>query len=164
LKRHISHHTFLALAIVGGVCITLLLGGDPSGRSMSSITELFTGGLLLPRIVLESGQWNGALFDIVVTVPEESIHLQNGQPLLVTVELTNFGRPGETNVTLTYLIAGDNGRLALIEHEKRVVETQQSFLKTLALPGVAPGQYHLYVELLYSNASAIGTSQFRVID
>ena len=51
----------------------------------------------------------------------------------------------------------------LIEHEKRVVETQASFLKTIDLPDLSYGNYKLFVEMLYSNTSAIATGEFRAI-
>jgi len=83
---------------------------------------------------------------------------------LVSIDLINFGGPGKTNVSLAYIITNSEGDIVLIEHEKRIVETQDSFLKTIDLPDeLKYGDYKILVEMLYSNTSAVTTGEFRVL-
>ena len=103
-----------------------------------------------------------ALFDIILTIPEKSKFIESGEKLLISVELLNFGQPGKINVTLNYIVTNSFGDLVFIEHENRVVETQISFLKELDLPKLR-GRHKLFVELLYSNTSAIASEEFTVV-
>ena len=116
------------------------------------------------KIILEAAEAIGdALFDIILTIPEKSREIESGEDLLISIELINFGGPGETNVSIAYIITNSKGDIILIEHEKRVVETQASFLKTIDFPDLSYGKYKLFVEMLYSNTSAITTGEFKVI-
>lgn len=123
------------------------------------------GPFYLPvKIILEKTKAiSDALFDIILTIPEKSKEIISGEDLLVSIELINFGGPGETDVSINYIITNSEGDIVLIEHEKRIVETQASFLKEIDLPDVMYGDYKLFVELLYSNTSAIATEEFKVI-
>jgi len=104
-----------------------------------------------------------ALFDIILTIPEKSKLIEPGEELLVSIELINFGGPGRTPVAISYIITDSDGNLVLIEHEDRIVLTQMSFLKTIELPELPRDNYKLFVEMLYSNTSAITTGEFRVV-
>jgi len=106
---------------------------------------------------------SNALFDILATIPEGSREIIPGEDLLLSIELINFGEPGKTNVSINYIITNSKGDIVLIEHERRIVETQLSFLKEIDLPDLKYGDYKLFVELLYSNTSAIATDEFRFI-
>ena len=106
---------------------------------------------------------SNALFDIIVTIPEDSREVIPGENLLLSIELINFGEPGKTNVSINYIITNSKGDIVLIKHERRVVETQLEFLNEIDLPDLKYGNYKLFVELLYSNTSAIATDEFRFI-
>jgi len=116
------------------------------------------------KIILEKIEAVGnALFDIILTIPGKSRGAISSEDLLISIELINFGEPGKTNVSIAYIITNSKGDVVLIEHEKRVVETQTSYLKTIDLPDLESGYYILFVELLYSNTSAIATEEFTII-
>lgn len=160
----------LGSTILIGLIVTLV-GIGSGGRDIEGITvfvksEIQEKGLFyLPvKIILEVAEAIGdALFDIVLTIPEKSREIESGEDLLISLELINFGGPGETDVSIAYIITNSKGDIVLIEHEKRVVETQVSFLKTIDIPDLSYGKYKLFVEMLYSNTSAIATGEFRAI-
>ena len=104
-----------------------------------------------------------ALFDVVLTVPEQSKSLRPGEELLVSVELTNFGEQ-LTNAEITYIITRvDGGEMVFIEHESKVVKAQDQFLKTLALQELPLGKYYVYVHLLYGESTATASGEFTVM-
>lgn len=157
---------FLALAI-GVFMSTGTNGGDASGVTSYIKAKIpVSERLFVPvKIILEKAEAIGnALFDIILTIPEKSREITPGEDFLVSIELLNFGGPGKTNVSISYIITNSVGDVVLIEHEKKVVETQQSFLKTIDLPDeLTYGDYKLFVEMLYSNTSAVATGEFRVL-
>jgi len=114
------------------------------------------------KIIPLEREATGALFDIILLVPEKYREVKSGEELLLSVELFNFGGPGETTVYISYIITNSQGDVVLIEHEERTVETQDSFLKEIQLPEVKYGTYKVFIEMLYSNTSAVATSEFRV--
>ena len=102
------------------------------------------------------------LFDITVTIPEQSRVLKSGEPLQAAISLTNLGVQ-KTEATLTYLvIREDGGELVYIEHEKKTVETQEQFFKTIPLQKLPPGAYRLYAHLLYGEATATASEEFQI--
>lgn len=162
----ISLTVFLALAIGA------FMNTGTDGEDLSSITtypkgkiKAITEAVYMPiKIILEKAEAIGnALFDIVLTIPEKSREIIPEEDLLVSIELINFGGPGKTNVSLSYIITNSDGDIVLIEHEKRIVETQDSFLKTIDMPDLKYGDYKILVEMLYSNTSAIATGEFRIL-
>jgi len=151
---------FLALAI-GVFMSTGTNGGDASGVTSYIKAKIpVAERLFVPvKIILEKAE-----ADIILIIPEKSKEITPGEDFLVSIELLNFGGPGKTNVSMSYIITNSVGDVVLIEHEKKVVETQQSFLKTIDLPDeLTYGDYKLFVEMLYSNTSAVATGEFRVL-
>lgn len=103
-----------------------------------------------------------ALFDVKVTVPDQSKVLAAGNELLLSVELTNIGSQ-KTDALITYIVTKeDGGEMVFIEHETKVVETQAQFLKSLALQSLPPGKYRIYVHLLYGQSTATSSDEFKV--
>ena len=167
IKMGISLTVFIALAI-GIFMNTGIYGGDASGVTsyIKAKISLNKEDPYLPvKIILGKAEAIGnALFDIILTIPEKSRELTPGEDLLTSIELINFGDPGKTNISINYIITNSKGDIVLIEHEKRVVETQDSFLKTIDLPDkLKYGNYRLFAEMLYSNTSAVATGEFRVL-
>jgi len=121
--------------------------------------------IFLPvRIVRETTEAiKNALFDITISLPEKPKEGVPAKDLLVSVNLINFGEPGKINVSINYILTNSNGDIILIEHEKRTIETQMSFLKTIELPELPPDSYKIYAELMYSNTSAIAAEQFDIL-
>jgi hypothetical protein len=159
---------FLFLVLFAAIGIALLFLGSPSFTTFLNSDgglSLFSQGPLNPIKIISgiTGAATKALFDIALTIPPESANINPGQSLLTSVALTNFGSEGQTNVSLTYIVTNSRGYVVFIEHENRVVETQESFLKTLALPRLDSGEYHLFSELIYSNTSAIASGTFNVV-
>ncbi len=106
---------------------------------------------------------NNALFDIRLSIPKISREITMGENLLVSIDLINFGDPGKISTSISYIITNSNGDIILIEHEKKVVETQTSHIKVIDLPDLSSGNYKLFVEVIYFNASAIAVEEFKVI-
>lgn len=117
------------------------------------------------KIILQKAkEATGALFDIVLTIPENSRLLTYGENLPISIELINFGGPGKTNVSISYIITNSRGDIVLIEHEDKTVYTQTSFLKVIELGNAPMDDYKIFVEMLYSNTSATATGEFSVVD
>lgn len=133
------------------------------GNNDLSLEKLKRGAAPAVKIIRDSAEKIGdALFDIILTIPDDEILLREN--LLISVELTNFGSAGKTDVELTYIITDSFGNVVLIEHEKRVVETQLSFLKEINLPNdLGYGNYNLLVEMLYSDTSALASKSFKIM-
>ncbi len=154
------------------VSLVVVMGGISFiGRSGSNeiTTTLGTLSPPLERLVASlqviPGPGIGAeqgLFDVILTIPAESISLSPGEELLFSVELTNFGTE-QTEIDITYLIIQANGGdIVYIEHEKRVVENEVQFLKAIQLQDLPFGIYKAYIHLLYANATATASGEFNV--
>lgn len=102
------------------------------------------------------------MFDVKLSIPEKYKLISPGEDVSVIVELINFGEAEKTNVSISYIVTNARGDIVLMEHEKKVVEPQMSYLKTIDLPYLESGNYKLFVELLYSNRSAIANGEFNV--
>ncbi len=151
---------FLVLVIIIGAGqndfgITTYLGGNntPIIESPNTFTKIITG---------ETNPTSNALFDIKLSVPEKYRLISLGEDVSIVIELINFGETEKTNVSISYIITNSEGDVVLIEHEKKVVETQMSYLKTIDLPSLQSGNYKLFVEILYSNTSAIANGEFNI--
>ena len=160
------------LAVFLILAIGVFMSTGTNGEDASGITSYIKAKiplserLFMPvKIILEKAEAIGnALFDIVLIIPEKSREITPEEDLLVSIDLINFGGPGKSNVSLAYIITNSEGDIVLIEHEKRIVETQDSFLKTIDLPDeLKYGDYKILVEMLYSNTSAVTTGEFRVL-
>ncbi len=115
---------------------------------------------VLPSLGVGAGS---ALFDVILTVPEQSKSLRPGEELLVSVELTNFGEQ-LTNTEIIYIVTRvDGGEMIFIEHESKEVKVQDQFLKTLALQELPLGKYYVYVHLLYGESTATASGEFIVM-
>jgi len=119
----------------------------------NTITKIITG---------ETNPTGNALFDIKLTIPEKYKVISSGENISIIVDLTNFGEAGKTNVSLTYIITNSKGDIVLIEHEKKVIETQMSYFKTIDLPYLERDNYKIFIEMLYSNTSATANGEFNV--
>lgn len=153
-----------AILVLGAFGVSVSSGLFSGG--IESVTMLGTGEINVEhkaaKIIPFSSEKTGALFDLVLTIPEKSKYLKSGDDLLVSLELTNFGGPGKTPTMITYIITNDAGEIVMIEHENREVETQSSFLKEIDLPEGMYGSYKIFVEMLYSDTSASAQDEFRV--
>jgi len=103
-----------------------------------------------------------ALFDVLLSIPEESQTVATGKNLSATISLFNLGRPGKTNVRLKYQVTDAQGNVVLEDQDEMIVETQSSFLREFALKGLGQGDYTLHAMLLYENATASASAGFRV--
>lgn len=163
--------TFVTFALVGGFLvlvgmIALNRGSLPITTYLGERTTLITKGITNTFTKIITGETNpssNALFDITVTIPEKYKFIGQSDDISLIVELTNFGEAEKTIVSLSYIITNSQGDLVLIEHEKKIVETQMSYLKTIDLPYLESGKYKLFVELLYSNTSAMANGDFDVL-
>src|SRR3989338_1658101 len=150
----------LYLILVVGVF--LLIGGisllSNSGNKVTSFLDSNPTSLrdIIPSLKTVpslGANADGALFDISLTIPEKSQSLSPEEELLLSIELTNIGSQ-ETNVALTYLITRkEGGEIVYIEHENRMVQTQDQFLKSLLLQELPAGNYYVYVHILYNDAT-----------
>jgi len=105
----------------------------------------------------------GSLFDVVMTIPEKMRTIRSGEDLLISMEMINFGESGHTDTELTYIITKeDGGDVVYLEHEERIVETQDQFLKYLELGNLQHGNYKVYAMLVYDNSTATASSEFEV--
>nr|MCK4930262.1 hypothetical protein [Nanoarchaeota archaeon] len=145
------------------LAFTNIIEGEDSSITTYLGEQTKIASLLPPlKLILEKTRsTSNALFDIILTIPEKSKRISPGENLLISIELINFGGPGKTDVSISYIITNDEGDVVLIEHESRVVETQTSFLKEIDLPALKYGVHKVLVELLYSNTSAVATGEFR---
>jgi len=117
-------------------------------------------GVVVPPITSIA---TSALFDIVLTVPKKSQQIREGDDLLIAVELLNFGSSGPTPVSISYIVTNSEGDVVLLEHDDRIVETQQSFIRDIGMSRVkSHGNHKLFVEMLYSDTSATATGEFYV--
>ena len=155
--------TFVGLSMGGG----LMKRGDLSSittyvESENPVKELFNGPV---KIIREATEAIGdALFDIILTIPDKSRQIKPNEDLMLSIELINFGSHGKTDVSLAYIITNSYGDVILIEHQDKVIQTQASFIKEIDLPEkLTYGTYKIFIEMLYSNASAIATGEFEVI-
>ena len=145
---------------LGAVTFLVSPGESPTSFVQSSLAEKVAS---LPLIIREqTAQALKALFDLHITILPEQKTRSVGQPLSFSVELLDIQSSGAVPITLNYLVTNEKGDVVYIEHEQKVVETQSSFLKELRLPQLSPGQYKLYVELLYSDKSAAARDEFKV--
>lgn len=163
--------TFVTLTLIVGFLIAVsILIMNQSGFSVTTylgekentlIQEIST--TFTKIITGETNPTGNALFDIKLTISEKYKLINSGQNISIIVDLTNFGEAGKTNVAISYIITNSKGDIVMIEHEKKVVETQMSYLKTLDLPYLESGNYKIFIEILYSNASATANGEFNVI-
>lgn len=161
-KKYVVIPGLLAVALVllvGGISF---LGDNSSNIITTSLgTEPSPLQRLTPALRSVPGLGSGAgqaLFDVTLTIPQNSVSLSPGEELLLSVELTNFGLE-PTEADLTYIISrAQGGEIVYIEHEKRPVEQEDHFLKTIALQDLPFGIYKVYVHVLYANGTATGTA------
>lgn len=156
--------SLLVLGLFGlGISTGSLSGGLESITGIVGVkTSDLSSSPTITKIIPLKREATGALFDIIVKIPEAYQEVKSGEELLISVELFNFGGPGKTDVSIAYIITNSEGDVILIEHEERVVETQDSFLKEITLPETRYGDHKLFVEMLYSNTSAVATGEFHV--
>lgn len=134
--------------------ITMLTGSSVA----SSLSDTLTAIKVIPTLGIDSGE---ALFDVTLTIPEKSEVIHPGDSLLLSVELVNFGT--NTDTSITYIVTKEKGGdIVYVEHEDRVVEAQDQFLKTLELQELPYGNYNVYAHLLYGEATAIASGEFMV--
>ena len=152
--------TFLLVAVImlnqGQFSITTYLG------EKIPIPEENTSGTFT-KIITEGKSSGNALFDISLNIPEKYKLIRPYEDVSVVVELVNFGDAEKTIVDVSYIVTSAKGQIVLIEHEERIVETQDSYLKIIDLPYLEKGDYKISVEILYSDKSAIAEGQFSVI-
>src|SRR3989344_2119448 len=166
-KKKTAHRTVLWGVLLSVVVITL--GVISFLAEETSPTSFVEGSFAqkiasVPVIVREhTAQAVAALFDIHLSILPESKIVEQGEALLVSVELRNLGQPGKVSVNLNYIITNEEGSVVYIEHETKEVETQDTFLKEIVLPKLSYGKYKLLVELLYSDTSAVAQEEFRVV-
>ena len=162
-ERHGPFLAVIGLIILIGF-IGLFFGSEqPLGSLTTYLGERTAALPNTPVIIRQQVQRLGnALFDLHVTIPEKSQEIKAGEDILISVELVNFGNPGKTDVALSYIITNVQGEIVLIEHENQAIETQGSFLKSIHLPNLPLGKYTVFVEILYSDKSAIASSEFKI--
>ncbi len=91
-----------------------------------------------------------ALFDIAFHVDQKSKEVMAGTEILTTVSLINFGEPGKVVATVVYVVKNANGDVVYELEEQVPVETQNEFVKSLAIPReLEPGAYTIGVTLKY---------------
>jgi hypothetical protein len=167
-KKPKTIKVFVVLFLFSAISMGLFFLGSPP-----SITT-FIPHEIVPNIVTEGSNpitiMSGAtvvettaLFDIALNIPKEFVKGNPENVFIISVALTNFGSEGPKDVSLAYIIIDSKGDVVFIEHENRIVETHSSFLKTLDLPDLKQGEYQLYSELLYYNATAIASGKFKII-
>jgi hypothetical protein len=106
---------------------------------------------------------NDALFDVVLNIPEQFKSLLPGNDLLISLSLTEIEKIGPTDVIINYIITSvRDGKVVLLDHESRLVETHDEFLKSLATGNLSSGKYNLMVEMLYSDTWAASSAEFFV--
>jgi hypothetical protein len=107
-----------------------------------------------------------AIFDIIITIPNDYKIVNPGDQLLATIKLVNLGSAGRIDVSLDYWIADSEQNILLENKETVAVETQASFVKTFVIPADAKsGQYSLNAKLTYSETKqATAGDSFKVAE
>ena len=165
MKQSKEKRSVIIAVFIGTILILTLMIFIESGISgiTTFVAPEYTNFSSVVKIVREKTSAVGnALFDVTILVPEKSKVVGPDDDVLLSIELRNFGDPGKINITFTYIVTDDRGKVKLIQHEDREIETQGSFLKTLDPPTLKRGTHTIFVEMLYSNTSAVGTDTFRV--
>ncbi len=91
-----------------------------------------------------------ALFDIAFHVDQKSKEVMSGTEILTTVSLINFGEPGKVVTTVVYVIKNGAGEVVYELSEQVPVETQNEFVKSIAIPReLEEGVYTIGVTLKY---------------
>ncbi len=125
---------------------------------------IITSGELQKEIlvVIES-QMKRGLFDVRVEIPKEFLTVKKGSDLPININLYNLGDIGRIDANITYVIKNDANKEVATSQETLAVETQASFIKTLAIPSSIPdGNYIVYVRADYQDTSAGASAFFTV--
>lgn len=163
-KKYVYVPVLIIIVFILSVWVASLMPGlrgvtMSMGAGVPTLKGITTSLKAIPT--LGAGE-NGALFDVILNVPEKSKALSPGDGLLISVELNNVGSQ-KTDTLLTYIVTReDGGDIVYIEHEHRAVETQDQFLKTIDLQELPFGEYKIYLHMLYANATATASGEFKI--
>jgi hypothetical protein len=163
-QRGIIARILLAALVVTGGLVLYELDGSVAldDLSMFSNGGISVSDSITKVVISQRSQDRGALFDVMISLPEEKSILR-GERLTFATTLYNIGRGGKTDVELVYIVSDNKGNIIYVENENRVVETQDTFVKNLDLGDLRPGSHKLFVELLYSNLTAVASDEFTVL-
>jgi len=89
-----------------------------------------------------------ALFDLNINIIKRELKI--GEPVLVTIELLNFGTSGAFNVLLVYDVIDSKGNIIYTEDETQSINIQKQFTKTFEIPE-SEGEHILRVTLTHAN-------------
>ena len=100
------------------------------------------------------------LFDIILNVPARYRVLEQGQDLVIDLDLFNLGDFEKASVNVDYLIKDFDGNLVWEESEIIDIEKQISFSKIISLSELIlmPGEYVVISQISYDDS--IGSSSF----
>jgi hypothetical protein len=167
-KEYIYLTIFVAFAfffLIGGFSMSSFLGSESNALTTVVGTENtpLEGVTSELKTIPGLGQGTeGALFDIILTIPDQYRILNPGQEFLVSVELTNFGST-QTDAAITYIVTrARTGDIVYIENEDRTIYAQEEFLKQLQLQRLPAGKYKIYVHMLYGDAAATTSREFKI--
>lgn len=116
-------------------------------------------------LVILEVESKGALFDLTVTIPDESLLMIPGKKLLAETTLINLGALKKADVLVRYQIVDVNGKSILSQDETVAVETKASLIKEILIPeNTAGGKYVLYAQAIYEDKTASSTAEFKVVN
>lgn len=104
------------------------------------------------------------LFDVMVSIRDESLEVMPGEELVADVTLVNIDRIGVVNVSVDYAIENFEGNVIVEETELVAVETEKDFVKVFVIPeNTEPGDYVLYVKATYEGRVGSASAAFGIV-
>ncbi len=105
----------------------------------------------------------GALFDIIISVPDKYHVIAPGDELVLQVSVIDVKEVGVVDVFLDYTIKDLNGKVILRESETRAVKGDLDFFKEMRLPKtIEEGIYVIEVKVRYGDEVVTSSHQFEV--
>ncbi len=105
------------------------------------------------------------LFDIYLTLPNNSKKICAGNEIKANIKLENYAKVKLIDVFMTYWIINKNDTLIVGSKDTRAVEKIKDFNIKLNIPESIPdGTYRLYVKITYGkNKTAVAGKSFEVL-
>ncbi|MFS8130753.1 MAG: TIGR02186 family protein [Candidatus Dojkabacteria bacterium] len=99
--------------------------------------------------------------EVSTTTSGLSVKVGPGDPLPVSVKLSNFGSGKRVDVLLEYEVFNSNGERIYLGNETVAVETTNSFVKTIQIPvNTAEGIYTVRTNITYTGQVVPAKSEF----
>jgi hypothetical protein len=122
------------------------------------------GGIVREILIAIEIESKDSLFDVAIEIPPAFQRVYPGEDVVPFIKVYNLGATGRVDANVEYSLIDKSGNAITIEHETIAVETQASFVKEIKVPASAkPGDYFVYVKVIYNNQTASSSARFFVI-